>query len=1118
MKMKKILAVLLAVLLACGAFPAGSFAEGQDLFQYSVNPDGTAVITGITDEDIEVMEIPAELDGHPVTSIGDFAFGHCWNLVSVTIPDGIVSIGAMVFGNCFRLESVSIPDSLVSIGSNAFRSERLTEIKVSPDHPVFAVENEALIDRKTMTLVRFLAPEITGTYEIAQGIRAIGTGAFELDRRLSSVVIPDSVTEIGAEAFSYCDSLKEIVIPDSVISIGYLAFSDCWNLESVTIADSVTEIGADIFYGCESLTSISISPDHPAYEVTDLLLVRKEDKKIIAASGAIRGKYAIPEGIRAIGEFALRGCRYLEELFIPNTITRIGGSAFWVDTVVRACPGSVAQKYCAADHSVRFTEITPEEYAEEVRKLEQEKADGEPADPGYTVIGVEDGDSLVSGMYQYRVLEDGTAEITKADAFLTDGTIPAELDGIPVTSIGYDAFSDCDSLKSAVIPEGVVSIGSYAFAFCSALESVSLPDSLVFMDRNPFATCRKLKTVEVSPYHPVFAADGRALYNRQDRTLIVSLDHEDTGSFTVAQGTRRIEESAFEGCRFSSVILPDSVKSIASQAFGSCKNLTEVILPEGVETIGSQAFYDSIKLASVTIPDSVTWIGEGVFGCNPALTEVRISPDHPAYEMIGSLLVDKRTREIVMALNSTPAVFEIPEGIKAIREMAFQGSEGLTELIVPDGMTKIGMDAFSGCADLRAVTLPASLEEIGDRAFEYSRELLVRAPAGSWAEQYARENGYRFEALPADAGGAAAEEQDLFQYNVKEDGTAEITGIINKDIGILEIPAELDGHPVISIGDLAFIYCDNLRSVVIPEGVISVGSNAFWGCSELESVSIPDSLVSVEENLFATCRKLKTLKVSPDHPVFAVENRALINRLYQTLLFILDREDTGTYEVPQGIRRIAGDALSGCLFSSVILPDSLTSIGYLAFSDCPNLTEIVLPEGVTDIGSQVFLNSIRLESVTIPDSLTWIGEGIFGYNPSLTEVRISPDHPAYEMNGPLLVDKRNQEIVSVLYNIPGTCEIPEGIRSIGPMAFQVCAGLWKVTVPEGVTRIGWNAFSNCVCLHEITLPASLEEIGDYAFEDCAEDLLIKAPAGSRAEQYARENGYRFEALPADGAD
>ena len=396
MKMKKTLAVLLAVLLACGAFPAGSFAEGKNLFLYSVNPDGTAVITGITDEDIEVMEIPAELDGHPVTSIGDFAFGNCWNLVSVTIPDGIVSIDAMVFGNCFRLESVSIPDSLVSIGSNAFRSERLTEIKVSPDHPVFAVENEALIDRKTMTLVRFLAPEITGTYEIAQGIRAIGTGAFELDRHLSSLVIPDSVTEIGAEAFSYCDSLKEIVIPDSVVSIGYMAFSRCTALESVTIPDSVTEIGSAAFDDCSALTSISLSPDHPVYEVTDLLLVKKDNKEIVTASGSIRGKYAIPDGILAIGDMAFQGCRYLEELFVPDSVTEIGMFVFSRDTVIRVVAGSAAYRYCERNSEVRFTEITPEAYAEEVGKLAQENAGGQPAEPVYS--REENGDGLVSGI------------------------------------------------------------------------------------------------------------------------------------------------------------------------------------------------------------------------------------------------------------------------------------------------------------------------------------------------------------------------------------------------------------------------------------------------------------------------------------------------------------------------------------------------------------------------------------------------------------------------------------------------------------------------------------------------------------------------------------------------
>ena len=360
--------------------------------------------------------------------------------------------------------------------------------------------------------------------------------------------------------------------------------------------------------------------------------------------------------------------------------------------------------------------------------------------------------------------------------------------------------------------------------------------------------------------------------------------------------------------------------------------------------------------------------------------------------------------------------------------------------------------------------------------------------------------------------GSFAEGQNLFLYNVKADGTAEITGISDTTIMALEIPAELDGIPVTSVGDFAFGHCGSIVSVTIPEGVTSIGTLAFGNCYILESVSIPDSLVSMGDQMFLLCRNLKTVLVSPDHPVFAVENRALVNRQEQTLICVLDHEDTGTYTVAQGIRRIANCAFDCASFSSIILPDGVTSVWDQAFSFCVNLTEFTFPEGVTDIGTQAFLGCEKLESVTLPDSLTRIGSGVFAHTPALTTVRISPDHPAYEMDGSLLVDKRDQEIVSALNSTPAVYEIPEGIRTIGDMAFQGIDELAELTVPEGVTKIRWSAFSGCDRLREITLPASLEDIGTDAFEH-AKDLLIKAPAGSWAEQYAGENGYRFEALP-----
>ena len=729
--------------LAAEAAPAE--ITPAELFRYDLNGDGTIEITGIGDESIETLNIPAEIDGYQVTSIGNFAFGNCMRLVSVIIPEGVKTLGTHAFANCSALESVSIPDSLVSIEGHALRSERLMDVKVSPDHPVFAVENKALINKQNMTLVRFLGPEITGEYEIAQGIRTIGEGAFEF-ARISSVVIPDSVTAIGDEAFCWCRNLKSFTFPDSVTSVGRCVFDCCYVLESVVIPDTVTEIGADVFDDCGNLTSIQISPDHPVYECADLVLVNKAQKKIIAASGALRGKYAVPDGMKAIDDCAFQGCRELKELFIPDSVTKIGNYITRDDTVIRACAGSAAEKYCARNSDARFTEISPEGYAEAVRKLEEDKANGIQTEPVVTRWRYEN-NGPVSGSYQYELNADNTVTITRADEFIKDGNIPAELDGHKVTSIGVYAFEDCKSLKEVVIPEGVTSVGFEAFCACSQLESVSIPDSLDYMGTGAFCFCRKLKTIEVSPDHPVFAVENKALVNKRDMTLLCILDREDTGTYTVAQGIRTINGQLFENCAFSAIILPDSVTDIDYLAFSDCRNLTELVLPEGVTTIGSQAFFGCDKLESITIPDSVTTIYSAVFGDNKALTTVRISPDHPAYEMIGNLLVDKQDKRIVSVLNSTPAKYEIPEGIKEIDGMAFQGSDDLTELIVPEGVTKIGYSAFSGCEKLCIVTLPASVTMIEDDAFEYSRELLIKAPAGSYAQKFSEEHGYKFEAL-----------------------------------------------------------------------------------------------------------------------------------------------------------------------------------------------------------------------------------------------------------------------------------------------------------------------------------------------------------------------------------
>ena len=156
-----------------------------------------------------------------VTSIGEYAFGNCKSLTSVTIPDSVTSIGDAAFAGCRSLTSVTIPDSVTIIGYRAFGScESLTSVTIQ------------------------------------NGVTSIGEEAFSWCTSLTSVTIPNSVTIIGDSAFYYCTSLTSVTIPNSVTLIDNGAFYYCRSLTSVTIPDSVTIIEWGAFSDCDNLTDV----------------------------------------------------------------------------------------------------------------------------------------------------------------------------------------------------------------------------------------------------------------------------------------------------------------------------------------------------------------------------------------------------------------------------------------------------------------------------------------------------------------------------------------------------------------------------------------------------------------------------------------------------------------------------------------------------------------------------------------------------------------------------------------------------------------------------------------------------------------------------------------------
>ena len=333
---KKLLAILLACLLAlpCGVALAEETLTCGD-FEYSINDDGSATIVKYNGEEGD-LTIPAELDGHSVTSIGDEVLYDCDFLTSVTIADSVNSIGNEAFSRCDSLTAITIPDSVTSIGANPFAyCKQLTQINISPDHPTLATIDGVLLEKATKKLICYPCAFTAETYTIPQEIQAIGDRAFSYCDSLSSVIIPDSVTSIGDLAFLYCTSLSSIDLPSSLTFIGTEAFYNCDSLTSVTIPNSVTSIGSNPFVACDQLTQITVFPDHPTLGTISGVLYDKTNHKLICYPCAFTAEsYEIPQGIEAIGDFAFVSCNALNAVTLPDSVTSIGNVAFvWCDSL-----------------------------------------------------------------------------------------------------------------------------------------------------------------------------------------------------------------------------------------------------------------------------------------------------------------------------------------------------------------------------------------------------------------------------------------------------------------------------------------------------------------------------------------------------------------------------------------------------------------------------------------------------------------------------------------------------------------------------------------------------------------------------------------------------------------
>ena len=205
-----------------------------------------------------VVNIPSEINGTPVTTIGNAAFRDS-SVTSVTIPASVTEIGANAFAGCTNLTSVTYGGDWSNLTIQSGNPAVEDAAKDAANEQLF--DFKFILNNTAVIVIRYngTAADVTipSRYK-GKPVTMIDHAAFHDNSAVTSVTIPDSVTSISDDAFGFCSQLTNISIPNSVTFIGFSAFNSCTSLKSITLPSSLSTIQSYAFYNCGNLKTIRI--------------------------------------------------------------------------------------------------------------------------------------------------------------------------------------------------------------------------------------------------------------------------------------------------------------------------------------------------------------------------------------------------------------------------------------------------------------------------------------------------------------------------------------------------------------------------------------------------------------------------------------------------------------------------------------------------------------------------------------------------------------------------------------------------------------------------------------------------------------------------------------------
>ena len=635
----------------------------------------------------------------------------------------------------------------------------------------------------------------------------------------------------------------------------------------------------------------------------------------------------------------------------------------------------------------------------------------------------------------------------------------------------------------------MTSIGVNAFANCSSLETVILPHSFInddgLADKAFGGTPATLKILYAYTYktggytwefHVDKAVGSATIESLKANSGVPAVSPVPEGGVlavpsTVKAGTtaytvKAIGMYAFSGLSgITGVTLPSTLTSIGSYAFNNCRNITSITIPNTVTTIGMGAFSGCANLTEVTIPASVTSVAVGAFRDCTKLRRAYVKSD----ALLQSIDVEKVFPNTATEFKCLAT--EVVDGRTWYYSASSRGScvEGLDhsaslrEVTIPSTLggrpvVSIGSRAFARDPSLERITVPSGVTDIRNSAFEYSYVQYVYVP--DTLEQ-------------------------IGQYAFR--GCSSLRSI--------PLPASLD-----AILDGAFEGCSSayITSVRIPDSVTTLGDDAFLGCSNLKSVILPRDLwySNIKDKVFSGCSDELTIRRSfkashglTDYTcVETADFKAQIGDGTGPAIATTTARDLylpERVEITPGVYikvvSIAKDAFIGCnRLTSVQISEYVTEIGGRAFKNCHAMKSVEIPSGVKTIGDEAFYGS-GITSLDVPSTVTSVGKKAFSFCPALKTASLGynvKEYPEELFRGCTSLSEHSFSIY---------------VKSIGESAFKGCTSLKKISTPPSAT-IGYGAFADCTSLVSAILP---EQFYSTSLDTC-KSLIARLFANHKA--------------------